>query len=58
MAIDFADPIADRPGLALEPRPQHRQRDVGRLAAGGLATDAIDDDEDAARHVDVETGPR
>ena len=49
----FPDPIDDGPGLALEPRPQHRQRDVGGLAAGGLAADAVDDHEQAARDVDV-----
>ena len=43
------------PGLALEPRPAACvNADVGGLAAGGLAADAVDDDEEAARHVDVE----
>ena len=40
---------ATGPGLALEPLAQHAQRDVGGLAAGRLAADAVDDDEQAAR---------
>ena len=45
---------ADRPGLALEPLAQHAQGDVGSLAAGRLPANAVDDDEQPARLVDVE----
>ena len=45
---------ADRPGLALEPLAQHAQGDVGGLAAGRLPANAVDDDEQAARLVNVE----
>jgi hypothetical protein len=49
----FADAIDDGPGLALESRPQHRQRDVSGLPAGGLSADAVDHHEQAARDVDM-----
>src|SRR5688572_11524800 len=50
----FADALADRSGLALEPLAQHAQGDVGSLSAGGLPANAVDDDEQAARLVNVE----
>ena len=49
----LAQAVGDRAGLALEAGAQHRQRDVRRLAAGGLAADAVDDDEEAAGGVAV-----
>ena len=50
----LADAILERAGLALEPRPQHAQRGVGRLLARRLAADAVDDAEESARRVEVE----
>ena len=47
-----------RAGLPLEPRPQHRQRHVGGLAAGRLAADAVDEDEEAAGRRRRGTDPR
>ena len=51
----LAHAILDRAGLALEARAQHRQRGLGRLLARRLAADAVDDDEETARGVAVET---
>ena len=50
----FSHAIRGRAGFPLQPRPQHRQRHVGGFAAGRLAADAVDEDEEAARDVDVE----
>ena len=38
-----------------QPRADDVERGVGRAAARGLTADAVDDDEDAAVRVDVET---
>ena len=45
----------DRSRLALEAFAQHREGDIRGLPAGGLATDAVDHDEQAAPLVDVES---
>src|SRR5258705_181849 len=50
-----ANPDPNRPRLALEPSPHHPQGNVSRLSAGRLSAYAIDDDEQAARGVNVET---
>ena len=49
----FAQPVRNRTGLPLQPGPEQRDRRVGRLAAGRLAADAVDDHEDAARQVEM-----
>jgi hypothetical protein len=49
----FAQAPRDRSGLALEARPQHADGGIGRLAAGRLTADAVDDHEEPAGHVDV-----
>src|SRR5688572_4422464 len=50
----FAHALANGSGLAFEPLAQHAQRHVGRLATGGLSAHTVDDDEQAARFVNVE----
>ena len=45
-------------GFPLEARAQHRQRGLGRLPAGRLPADAVDDDEQAASGIDSESDPR
>ena len=50
----FPHPIDHRPRLPFQPRPHHCQRDVGGLSAGRVAADAVDDHEQASRHVDVD----
>ena len=56
----FAIAIASRRRIATGPVSRSRralsiaQRGVGRLAAGRLSADAVDDHEEAARGVDVE----
>ena len=50
----FAHAIDKRSRLALEPRPQHRQRDIGGSSAGRVAADAIDDHEQPSRQVEVD----
>ena len=47
--------LDDGAGLALETLANHRKSDVCRSAAGSLPTDSIDDDEQTARLVDVES---
>ena len=46
--------IGNRAGLALEARAQHLHRDIRGLAAGSLAANAIDNDEQPAGDVKVE----
>ena len=50
----FSNPVRGGAGFPLQPGPQHRQRHIGGFAASGLAADAIDEDEQAARDVDME----
>jgi hypothetical protein len=50
----LADTIGKGAGLALETCAQHLHRDVRGLAAGSLAADAVDNDEQAAGDVVVE----
>ncbi len=50
----FANAFANRARLALEALAQHAQGDVGCSSAGSLSADAVDDDEQAARFVNVE----
>src|SRR6266487_2583249 len=50
----FPYTIYDGPGFSFHSRPEHRQGDVGRLAAGGPTADAVDDHEQAPRRVTVE----
>ena len=50
----FAHAIDERSRLALEPRPHRRQRDIGGSSAGRVAADAIDDQEQPSRQVEVD----
>ena len=50
----LAHALRNGSGLAFETLAKHRQRDVGGLAAGRLPANAVDDDEQTARLVDVE----
>ncbi len=50
----LSHPIADRSCLPFQSPPEHRQRDVGGLSTRGLTTNPVDDNEQAARDVDVE----
>ena len=51
----FAQPLRNRTGFPLQPGPEEGDRRVGRLAAGRLAADPVDDHEDAARQVEMKT---
>src|SRR5688572_22708129 len=51
----LADAIGDGAGLALETLADHRERNVGSLAARRLPSHAVDHDEQASRLVNVES---
>src|SRR5678816_435577 len=51
----FANALAKRSSLALQPLSQHAECDVGSFAASCLSADTVDDDEQPARFVNVET---
>ena len=44
----LAHTVLDLARLPFEPRPQHRQRGLGRFLSGRLAAHAVDDDEETA----------
>ena len=43
------------PGLAFKSCSKHGERHVGSLSTGSLSANAVDDDEEAARHVTMES---
>ena len=50
----FTHAIDKRSRLALEPRPHRRQRDIGGSSTGRVAADAVDDQEQPSRQVEVD----
>jgi hypothetical protein len=50
----FAHAIDKRSSLAFAPRAHRRQRDISGSAPGRVATDAIDDQEQPSRQVEVD----